>query len=115
MPTEREWNILKELVEILNPFAQATDLLQGDKVVTISAVVPSILSLNHHLERLKTSRDKYLMSMINALQKAVKQRFVGVFVKVRMLPDVEGPFSDEVYLLSALLDPTFGMMCITRR
>ncbi|CAB1313696.1 unnamed protein product, partial [Coregonus sp. 'balchen'] len=47
------WNLLKELVDILKPFGEATDLTQGEKVITISAVVPSILSLNHHLEKLK--------------------------------------------------------------
>lgn len=128
LPTEREWSVLKELVEILSPFLQATDLLQGDKVVTISAVVPSVLSLNHHLQRLQGSRDRYLMPMIKALQKSLKHRFTGVFINARLMPkpkpscqtqtqqsakpDAEEPFSDKVYLLSALLDPTFAMMWI---
>jgi len=122
LPTDREWSIMKELAEILSPFAQATDLLQGDKVVTISAVVPSILSLNHHLQRLASARDKYLMSMIKALQQSLKQRFSGVFANVGMMPKpkqqpgqnppVPLPFSDEIYLLSALLDPSFAMMWV---
>ena len=49
----REWNQLKELCDILKPFAQATDLTQGEKCVTVSAVLPSVLSLNNHLEKLK--------------------------------------------------------------
>ena len=48
----REWNQLKELCDILKPFAEATDLTQGEKVVTVSAVLPSVLSLNNNLEKL---------------------------------------------------------------
>lgn len=40
---------LKELVSILEPFAEATDLTQGDQTVTISCVVPIILSLKAKL------------------------------------------------------------------
>jgi hypothetical protein len=113
LPTEREWTVMKELVEVLNPFLQATDLLQGDRVVTISAVVPSILSINHHLQRLQESRDRYLMSMIKALQKSLKLRFSGLFVNVGMARrEPDAPFSEKVYQLSSLLDPTFGLMWV---
>lgn len=50
-----ELNLVKELVDILKPFGEATDLTQEEKVVKISAVVPSVLSFNHHLEKLKAS------------------------------------------------------------
>jgi len=76
-------------MEVLNPFLQATDLLQGDKVVTISAVVQSILSINHHLQRLQESRDRYLMSMIKALQKSLMLRLSGVFVNTGTVPQSE--------------------------
>lgn len=49
----REWNQIQELVQVLQPFAEATDLTQGEKKVTISAVVSCVLSLNHHLENQK--------------------------------------------------------------
>lgn len=29
--TTREWNLLKEMVDILKPFGEATDLTQGEK------------------------------------------------------------------------------------
>uniref|UniRef100_A0A4W5RNX8 HAT C-terminal dimerisation domain-containing protein n=1 Tax=Hucho hucho TaxID=62062 RepID=A0A4W5RNX8_9TELE len=51
--TVREWNKLKELMDILKPFGEATYMTQGEKRVTISSVVPSVLSLNHHLEQRK--------------------------------------------------------------
>lgn len=47
----REWSQLLELVDILDPFLQATDLTQGEKVVTLSAVLPCVLTLNSHLQK----------------------------------------------------------------
>ena len=40
---------LQELVSMLAPFAEATDLTQGDKTVTVSCVVPTILTLRRLL------------------------------------------------------------------
>uniref|UniRef100_A0A4W5RXY7 HAT C-terminal dimerisation domain-containing protein n=1 Tax=Hucho hucho TaxID=62062 RepID=A0A4W5RXY7_9TELE len=84
--TVREWNKLKELVDILKPFG-ATDMTQGEKIVTISLVVPSVLSLNHHLEQRKP--------------------------QVHFLSDgITAPFSDPVYLKAAALDPAFSLMWV---
>jgi len=43
---------LRELVEILRPFADATELLQGDTYATIGCVVPSVLAIHHQLQEL---------------------------------------------------------------
>lgn len=51
--TTRERNMLKELVNILKPFGEATHLTQREKVVTIRAVVPAVFSINRHLKKLK--------------------------------------------------------------
>ncbi|KAL7879730.1 hypothetical protein SRHO_G00019840 [Serrasalmus rhombeus] len=106
----REWSQLKELVEILAPFLQATDLTQGEKVVTVSAALPCVLSLNSHLTTmLNTTR--HLVGFIKALQTSLHQRFKGIFVNIRM--DVPAqlaedlPFGDNLYLMSAFLDPSF--------
>lgn len=37
--------VLRELVEVLEPFEEATDILQGDKYNSISLVIPSLLGL----------------------------------------------------------------------
>ncbi|KAF3840335.1 hypothetical protein F7725_019052, partial [Dissostichus mawsoni] len=101
--TAREWNVLKELVDIMNPFGEATDLTQGEKIVTISSVVPSVLSLNHYLEKLKP-------------QVSLKKMFGGIFINVKMATLAEdgttAPFSDPVYLKAAALDPAFSLMWI---
>uniref|UniRef100_A0A673WXI8 HAT C-terminal dimerisation domain-containing protein n=1 Tax=Salmo trutta TaxID=8032 RepID=A0A673WXI8_SALTR len=80
--TVQEWNKLKELVDILKQFGEATDLTQGEKIVTISSVVPSVLSLNHHLEQRKTQYG------------------------------ITAPFSDPVYLKAAALYPSFPLMWV---
>uniref|UniRef100_A0A9J8C8A2 HAT C-terminal dimerisation domain-containing protein n=1 Tax=Cyprinus carpio carpio TaxID=630221 RepID=A0A9J8C8A2_CYPCA len=112
--TPREWNLLKELVDILKPFGEATDLTQGEKVITISAVVPSVLSLNHHLEKLKP-QVRFLSGLVRGLQASLKKRFLGIFINVKMAQSQEGitaPFSDTVYLKAAALDPTFCLLWI---
>ncbi|XP_035478434.1 zinc finger BED domain-containing protein 4-like [Scophthalmus maximus] len=103
--TTREWNLLKELVDILKPFGEATDLTQGDKVITISAVVPSILPLNHHLEKLKP-QVCFLSGLVRSLQASLSwnlhQRENG--------QDTTAPFSDPVYFKAAALDPAFSLL-----
>lgn len=111
--TPREWSQLKELVDILEPFLDATDLTQGQKVVTISAVVPCILSLNHHLHSMHV-QVRYLSGLVKVLEESLKKRFKGVFVNVQMeecSDDVDGlPFGDFVYIVAALLDPAFCLL-----
>lgn len=108
----REWNLMKELCDVLQPFAEATDLTQGEKIVTVSSVLPCVLSLNHHLEKLRPQA-RFLGSMIHSLQSSLKERFRGIFVNVKMLSAASGeelPFADPVYIRSAVLDPAFSML-----
>ena len=46
----KEYGYLREISEVLGPFAEATDFSQGDKTVTISCMVPTVLSLHRILE-----------------------------------------------------------------
>ncbi|TRY76102.1 hypothetical protein DNTS_030158 [Danionella cerebrum] len=110
----REWNLLKELVDILKPFGEATDLTQREKVITISAVVPSVLSLNHHLEKPKP-QVRFLSGLVRSLQTSLKKRFLGIFINVKMAQSQEGitaPFSDTIYLKAAALDPAFALLWV---
>ncbi|CAJ1074294.1 uncharacterized protein LOC117545812 [Xyrichtys novacula] len=112
--TSREWNLLKELVEILNPFGEATDLTQGEKVVTISSVVPSVLSLNHHLEKLRPNV-RFQSDLVRSLQESLKKRFLRIFINVKMARAQDGitaPFKDPIYLKAAALDPAFTLMWV---
>lgn len=46
-----QWAICEKIVELLRPFAVYTQLISGDKVVTISSVAPAIMELELHLEK----------------------------------------------------------------
>ena len=95
------------LVDILKPFGAATDWTQGEKVITISAVVPFILSLNHHLEKLKP-QVCFLSGLVRSLQASLNKRFLWIFISVKMARTHDGitaSFSDPVSLETAALDP----------
>ncbi|KAL3999921.1 voltage-dependent calcium channel gamma-4 [Sarotherodon galilaeus] len=111
--TAQECNLLKEMVDILKSFGEATDLTQGEKIIRISAVVPSVLSLNHHLEKLKP-QVRFLNGLLRSLQ-ALNKRVLGIFISVRMARAENGitaPFSDPVYLKAAALDPAFSLLWV---
>ena len=102
----REWSQLQELITVLQPFLETTNLTQGEKIVTISIVLPSILSLNHHLQDL-TRNVRYLSCLVRALKNSLWKRFQGIFVTVNMLESDQVsnqlPFGDPIYIISAIL------------
>ena len=108
----KEWAQLKELVDILNPFYEATQLTQGEFKPTISLVVPTVLALNRHLTNF-ANKAKYLKSLTTALKQSLRKRYRGVFTNVGMEGANDGlgnahNFGETVYLLAAVLDPTFA-------
>uniref|UniRef100_A0A3B5QUR0 Uncharacterized LOC111606838 n=1 Tax=Xiphophorus maculatus TaxID=8083 RepID=A0A3B5QUR0_XIPMA len=87
----REWNQLKELCIVLSPFAEATELTQGERSVTISMVVPTVLDLNTHLLKMEETRMQ-CRPLVRALQHGREE-----------------PFNHDVYFFAAMLDPQFGL------
>lgn len=77
--TTHEWNQLKELMHVLKPVGEATDLTQGENIVTITPVVPSVLSLNHHLQKMK-SKVCFLTGLVRQLEAALKKSFLGILM-----------------------------------
>ena len=53
--------------DILKPFAEAIDLTQSDKFVTINCVAPTVLHLCSHLNRCEAT-SRHCPSLINTLQ-----------------------------------------------
>lgn len=106
----REWNQLKDLGSVLSPFAEATDLTEGEKVVTISMVVPTVLDLNTHLLQIAESRS-HCRPLATALRQSLIKRFSGILVKTKMVEQngKEDQFNQDVYFLAAMLDPQFGL------
>ena len=108
MFSAREWSQLQELVTVLQPFPEATNLTQGEKIVTISIVLPSVLSLNNHLQCL-IRNVRYLSCLVKALKNSLWKRFQGIFVTVNMLE------SDQVsnqLTFHFILDPAFCLFWI---
>lgn len=49
-PTIYEWKVIREIVELLNPFEEATRLLSGINYPTIGFTYPIIYNLRERLE-----------------------------------------------------------------
>ncbi|XP_016407175.1 zinc finger BED domain-containing protein 4-like [Sinocyclocheilus rhinocerous] len=110
--TTREWAQLRELCLILGPFAEATELTEGEKIITISMVVPTVLDLNTHLIQMDSPKS-LCRPLIRALRESLQQRFSGIFIALHMAEpedhSFDAPFSHEIYAQAAMLDPQFGM------
>ena len=63
----RELQQLQEVVEVLAPFAELTDICQGDKSMTISCVVPGLLSLMEQLNECERSA-RHSTALIQSLR-----------------------------------------------
>ncbi|XDV39249.1 hypothetical protein PO909_008513, partial [Leuciscus waleckii] len=110
MFSAREWSQLKELSAVLAPFSEATDQTEGDKSVTISMVVPTVLDLNTHLLKIEDTRMQS-RPLVKALRASLVKRFSGIFIKTNMAKESgrEEPFNHNVYCLATMLDPQFGL------
>ncbi|XDV31501.1 hypothetical protein PO909_002492 [Leuciscus waleckii] len=106
----REWNQLRDLTSILAPFAEATNLTEGGKVVTISIIVPTVLDLNTHLIKCETTHI-LCRPIARALHGSLKKRFQGIFEQFDMAGKTgkEEPFNNKIYTLATMLDPQFGL------
>ncbi|XP_078026436.1 zinc finger BED domain-containing protein 4-like [Epinephelus lanceolatus] len=105
----REWAQLKDLCTVLEPFSEATDLTEGDTVVTISMVVPTVLDLRTHLNKMEVQLPQ-IVTIVRALKKSLEKRFSGIFRRINMEQgDPEEPFNHRIYFLAAMLDPQFGL------
>lgn len=113
----REWAQLNELVDLLDPFLEATSLTEGDKVVTISFAMPSVLALIRHLHDIR-SRLKYCIPVCTALLAAMSLRFNGMLKRVQSASDFSVTdvsslsFTSDVYLISTVFDPKFRLKWI---
>lgn len=65
--TKKDIEQLEEFVSILMPFAEATDLCQGEKTITISCVVPVVLLLNRVLGEM-AEKVKHFQTLVSTLQ-----------------------------------------------
>lgn len=84
---------LQELVEILEPFEEATDMVQGDKHVSISLALPSVLGLRKHLAEVVTHQ---CPGLVIGLTHALDQKLAGIL-------------EDPLFVTATTLDPQFKL------
>ena len=109
--------MLEELVDILSPFAQATDVVQGEKYATIGCVVPTIVCLHKFLAVL-SSFAKFHFPMVNTLQQSLAERFNGILHNINIDPpkNVQTPnkanitFYSQLYLIAKALNPSYSLL-----
>jgi hypothetical protein len=115
--TSKEFQQLRELVSILEPFAEATDITQGEKTVTVSCIVPVILSLTKFLMSM-LEQFKTFTTLINNLLQGLYDRFSDIYTALgvprsphltsRLDPSRRLHFDNNVLLMAPALDPRFG-------
>ena len=79
----REWAQLKDLCTVLEPFSEATDLTEGDTVVTINMVVPTVLDLRTHLNKMEVQLPQ-IVTIVRPLKESLEKRFSGIFRRINM-------------------------------
>ena len=89
--TSEDWKLMDHLVNVLQPFEEATRTLSGDKYCTLSLVLSLISAVIVKLRKYVASDDT-IKKIKNKLIEALNKRFV----------DIE---SDEYYCMSSFLDP----------
>ncbi|XP_051515051.1 uncharacterized protein LOC127418498 [Myxocyprinus asiaticus] len=85
--------VLRELVEILEPFEEASDMVQGDKHVSISLALPCVLGLRKHLAEVITHQ---CSGIVMGLSQALDRRLAGIL-------------KDPLCVTATTLDPQFKL------
>ncbi|XP_028848973.1 zinc finger BED domain-containing protein 4 [Denticeps clupeoides] len=88
-----EKTMLRELTDVLEPFEEATDMVQGDKHVSISLALPCVLGLRKHLSE-TTARQ--CTGIVAGLAQALDRRLAGIL-------------EDPLYVTATTLDPQFKL------
>ena len=90
--TAYEISMLKDYVEIMEPFEKATRETEGHKVVTSSLVMPVITELEMKLQRLALKFDSLMVkTLVNSATKRL------------------APFKSNMFKIAAALDPRWKL------
>jgi hypothetical protein len=112
----KEIQQLRELISILEQFADATDITQGEKMITVSCIVPTILLLTKTLTNMMGQSTTFSVLIRNMLQ-GLHDRFYDIFSNLGIprpsqLPPLNHArrlkFDDNLLLMAPALDPAFA-------
>jgi hypothetical protein len=95
----QNWRALRQLVQLLEPFAKWIDYLQGLKYPTIAHALPCLSELLEHLADMKDQN--VLVSLCEAIETEIKTRFL-IFM---------GPTKDynATYIVATALHPILAL------
>ena len=94
--TAHDIRILRELLQVLLPFEDATDVMQGENT-TAGFVLPSIVGIRSRLAELEQKGNIYHLKPVLAnLKSSLQRRFAGYE-------------EDKLLQLAAVLDPRFKL------
>ena len=110
--SNKEQSQLQELVQVLEPFAQATDVTHSDSMITISLVVPTVLVLSKKLLEMRPVM-RTQVAVIDELYKQMHERFHDLYEQLNiehLSPRTSKTlaFNSNVFLMAAALDPLYG-------
>jgi hypothetical protein len=106
--------VLKEAIDILEPFAEITSRIQSESVVTASLVVPSVVHVIDHLKNVKPNIS-LLKKMCIQLEQSINKRFAGIVKRLSQeIVFTDDPFSDPIYFVCAVLDPEFKLYWLSQ-
>jgi hypothetical protein len=97
-----EWSRIEELVELLEPFYNQTNVLQSD-ASSLSAVIPALMDLECHLNQGTT---------LSAARKVMREKLTSKFGCVL---DPYSPDFNPLPAAACLLDPTLAVTMTTSR
>lgn len=90
----------------------ATDLTQGEHTVTISCVVPIVLTLRKSLLS-KVGTVRYHAPMVDELYKSLDRRFISLLEQLEISSTQKNSgrdlaFGSPVFLMAAAMDPKYS-------
>ena len=116
--TKRELDILREVVEVLEPAYTAT-LIMEEETALLSVVAPTVSQLHRTWGR-QSQSVKFCSGLVSGLTASLERRFVGLLINLDIIPPQRNDrceviptddlnFGDPAYLISAALDPEFRL------
>ena len=101
--TVADIRMLKTYNTLMEPFANKTNLLGGEKYSTIQLVLPTLMELLNHLEDVGTRTGGGVLRYCNKLKSEIREYFKHVL-------DPTCDEFDPIYHLATFLDPIFSQV-----
>ena len=97
----RQWKTVESVTELLKLFADYTTLSSGEHYSTISSIIPIIMELSLHLDRMNTRHG--LSTVANILNKEMERRFT-------MFQNPHDKSFKLLYIVATFLNPRYRIV-----